>query len=206
MKNIIFDIGFVLVVWDPDLVYKPYFNGNEKLMQNFYNETGIFNKNKEIDQGRSFTEVLIELATIYPHYQEPILFWKEKWPQMIKGIVNESVDILRFLYHEGYSLFGLSNWSKETFPIIASQYDFWKYFQDIIISGEVKEIKPNPKIYKILLEKHRLTPTECLFIDDNIANVQTARSLNMHAILFKNPKQLTQELSKLGINCLPNGI
>lgn len=199
MKNIIFDFGGVLVHWNPDLVYKPYFEHDEKTMQRFYDETNIFLANREMDRGRPFDEVLAELAVIHPHYQKPISCWKEKWREMIGGVVDGSVKILQILHRQGYPLYGLTNWSEETFSLVRTQYDFFNCFRDIVVSGKVKEIKPEPAIYKILLTRNQLRPEECLFIDDSPSNVETAKNLGMKGIIFKNPKQLTKELKKLSI-------
>lgn len=199
MKNIIFDFGCVLVRWNPDLVYLPYFNGDADAMQRFYAETNIFIANKEMDRGRAFTEMLTPLAERFPQYCEPIFYWKDKWHDMIDGIEEGSVEILTALYKQDYPLFGLTNWSAETLPVVMAQYDFFNYFRDIIVSGEVNTIKPEPEIYKILLNKHNLNPADCIFIDDSLANVQAAQDLGINVIHFKDPVQLAVELKKFKV-------
>jgi len=192
--NIIFDLGCVLIDWNPDLVYKPYFDHDEKAMQRFYEETGIFLANKQMDKGKPFDEVLESLTIKYPHYEEPLLYWKIKWIDMIGGPVEGSVNILKTLNQKGYPLYGLTNWSSETLPLVIKQYDFFNHFKDIIVSGEVKHIKPEPEIYNILLNKHNLLPKKCLFIDDSLDNVKAAQELGIHTIHFKDPIQLAQEI------------
>lgn len=196
IKNIVFDIGRVLVAWEPDAVYKTYFNNDEDALRRFYAETEIFLANSEMDRGRAFTEVLAELSARFPHYSEPISYWKEKWGEMIIGTIDGSVAILKNLHRQGYPLFGLTNWSTETFPMVKAKYDFFSCFRDIIVSGEVKYIKPEPQIYQLLLQKHQLKARECLFIDDNSANVEAAIKLGMNGIIFENPEQLLIALKK----------
>lgn len=197
-KNIIFDIGAVLVEWDPNRVYEPYF-GDAAKMQLFYTETKIFDVNRKLDQGHSFDMLLQELSLAFPHYKKPILFWKEKWSAMLGGQIQGSIDILKNLYQLNYPLFALTNWSKETFPIALKQFDFFKYFIDIVVSGEEGFIKPDHQIYKILLQRNSLKAFDCLFIDDNLDNVKSAQNLGMDAIHFENPEKLINELRVKGI-------
>jgi 2-haloacid dehalogenase len=195
-KNIIFDIGSVLVLWEPDAVYKTYFNNDEKALQRFYAETGIFLANREMDRGKAFAEILAEMSARFPHYHEAISYWRDKWEDMIVGTIDASVAVLKNLHKQGYALFALTNWSAETFPIVKAKYDFFNCFRDIVVSGEVKCIKPEPQIYQILLQKHLLKARECIFIDDNSDNVQAAIMLGMNGIVFENPNQLVKDLKK----------
>jgi len=200
MKNIIFDIGMVLIYWNPDLVYKPYFNDDESAMHRFYDETSILLENAEIDRGRSFDESVAMLSARYPHYREPIQFWKDRWVDMLDGSLEGSVTILKALHQKGYPLFALTNFSNETFPMVKNQYDFFKCFRDIVVSGDVKAIKPDSKIYQILLERNQLDPHECIFIDDRVENVEAAQDLGMQGIQFKSPDQLMRALKTLEID------
>lgn len=200
MKNIIFDIGRVLVAWEPNTVYQTYFNNDENALQRFYAETEIFLANREMDRGGDFTKILTEISARLPHYREPLFYWKEKWEDMIIGTIEQSVAILKNLHKQGYALFGLTNWSTETFPIVKAKYDFFSCFCDIVVSGEVKCIKPEPQIYNILLQKHQLKACECIFIDDNLDNVQTAVNLGMNGIVFENPEQLEAALKKFSVH------
>lgn len=197
-KQIIFDIGYVLIDWNPDFVYLPYFKSQQK-MQDFYNETGIFKLNAELDKGLPFNEGLTDLANQFPHYQEPIKFWQHKWTEMIGGLVEDSIRILKRLHEMNYPLYGLTNWSAETFPYVLNKYDFFRVFRDIVISGEEKVIKPYPEIYQILLSRNNLLAQHCLFIDDNIENLLGAEKLGIQTIKFENSKQLEKDLRLMGI-------
>ncbi len=199
IKNIIFDIGNVLVGWDPDPIYRKYFNYDDAAIQRFYTETEIFLANRELDRGKPFAEMHAELAANFPHYHEELFCWRDKWEEMITGPIDGSVDILKSLHQRNYNLFGLTNWSHETFPIIRTKHDFFNYFKDIVVSGEVKCIKPDHQIYRILLQKHRLNSEESVFIDDTADNVTAATELGINGIIFKSPEQLVEDLKKLAI-------
>jgi 2-haloacid dehalogenase len=198
-QNIIFDFGAVLIDWNPDRVYLPYFKNPEKMNQ-FYNETGIHIVNKEMDRGMPFDEVLKSLSLKFPHHQEAILFWKTEWHKMIGGPITDTISILEMLHNENYPLYGLTNWSAETFPYVYYTYDFFKSFKDIVVSGREKCIKPEEKIYKICLGRNNLNPENCIFIDDNSANVESAEKLGMKGIVYTDSKQLAKSLMALDVN------
>ena len=195
-KNIIFDFGGVLIDWDPNAVYRSYFRTEEEMIL-FYQETSIFESNREMDRGLAFDIALQALAEKFPHYHEPIWFWRDRWPRMIKGAITETVAVLENLYYRGYSLYGLTNWSAETFPYAFKKYSFFKYFKDIVISGKEQVIKPHQQIYQILLERNHLKPAESIFIDDSIENVEAARVLGLEGIHFKTSKHLVDKLNLL---------
>src|SRR3989304_7289123 len=203
MENIIFDLGNVLILWNPDVVYKKFFSSDLTKAQRFYEETGIQKANTEMDRGRPFQEALSELAGKFPHYHEPIQFWKTKWLEMIGGPIEDSVKVLESLHTQGYPLYALTNWAEETFftHIRHNQkYQFLNNFKDIVISGVVKEIKPEPQIYKILLQRNNLKPENCIFIDDSSDNIVAAQNLGIATIKFTSPEQLVDELGKYGIS------
>ncbi|MCP3680762.1 MAG: HAD family phosphatase [Gammaproteobacteria bacterium] len=195
---IIFDFGNVLVAWSPDNVYRDYF-GNEEKMLRFYKETGIHQANLEMDRGRPFVQILNELATQFPHYHEAIWLWQQRWPDMLAGPIAGSVEILTQLHQQGYPLYGLTNWSLETIPYALDRYPFFDYFRDIIISAKEGYIKPERRIYDILLQRNDLQAQQCLFIDDNRDNVAAAEKLGMSAIHFREPQQLRAALQSLNI-------
>jgi len=202
MKNIIFDFGGVLIAWNPDIVYKKYFANDLTKVKSFYEETGIQKVNAELDCGRPFQETLTELSAKFPHHHEPIHLWKKQWLDMIGGPIEDSIKILEYLYTQGYPLYGLTNWAEETFfPYIRhnDKYKFLNYFKDIVVSGVERVIKPDPKIYKILLQRNKLHPEDCIYIDDNPDNLIPAQNLGMSTIAFISPKQLISGLESLGV-------
>ena len=166
VKNIVFDFGGVLLDWNPKYFYRTYFK-DEKEMEYFLSHICTEEWNAEQDKGRSFEEGVRLLQKQYPQYTEPIRMFKDKWECMLKGEFTRSVDLLKRLKGEGYGIYGLTNWSAETIPLVYSKYNFFQLFDGIVVSGEEKVIKPDPKIYRILLERYNLTAENTLFIDDN---------------------------------------
>lgn len=207
MKNIIFDLGGVLIFWNPDTVYEKYFGGNLDKMSRFYKETEIFKANAEMDRGRPFQEILSELANNFPHYHEPIQLWKSNWPEMIGGPIDATVEILEILHVQGYQLYALTNFSAEMFfshICHNPKYSFLDRFRDIVVSGVEQTIKPEPKIYNILLQRNKLDPNNCIYIDDTANNLIPAQKLGMATIRFNSPNQLIQELKSLGVSVATN--
>lgn len=195
--NIIFDIGNVLIKWDPNKVYLDYFSGDITKVKKFYDESQIFKWNERIDAGDKMSVVLDELSRKFPHYKEPIAYWQTKWPSMIEGEIKDSVAILETLHKKQSPLFALTNWSAETFfPHIRHQYSFFDLFQDIVVSGIEKLIKPDVRVYQLLLTRNKLQAESCLFIDDNPNNLVPAEKLGMDIIRFESPKQLQKELQQ----------
>lgn len=198
-RKIIFDFGGVLLKWDPHSLYHSYFNCPEKT-QAFFTQTEILQLNREFDRGQPLQTGLENLAQKFPHYREAIFLWQEQWPKSIIGEISGTVDLLTRLHQGGYELYGLTNWSAETFPYALQNYSFFSYFKDIVVSGEVKLIKPDPAIYRLLLERNQLRPGDCIFIDDLQENVAAAAALGIHGIQFTSPELLEQSLLEYGIN------
>lgn len=200
IKHIIFDFGGVLIDWNPDYFYYQYFNYDQAQMQAFYDKTGIKDINVEMDRGLPFDVALKELAGKHPDYKAAIYCWKEQWHKMIGNEITGSLDILKALKQQGYGLYGLTNWSAETFPYVYYSYDFFRLFDDIVVSGREHMKKPDAEIYQLCLSRNHLNAQECVFIDDSIKNVEASQALGIQSVLFKNPKQLKHELEALGFS------
>ena len=198
-QAIIFDFGNVLLEWNPRHVYRRFFPENEEAMEKFLQEVSFMEWNALQDKGRSFTEGVTELSRQFPHYSDLIQAYPDNWRDSIGGSFTGTVDILKRLKKAGYPLYGLSNWSAETFPIAREKYDFFNLLDDIILSGEVGMIKPEPGIYELTLQRIGRPAHECIFIDDSPANVEQAKKLGFNTILFKSAEQLEQELKRLNI-------
>ncbi len=199
INAIIFDFGNVLLTWDPRFVYRRYFPNDEAAMERFLNEIRFMEWNAEQDKGRPFKEGIAILAREYPHRAELIRAYHDHWQESVGEAISGSVDILKRLKARGYPLYGLSNWSAETFPFALSKYDFFHLFEKIVISGEVGVVKPDAAIYKVLLDKVGKPARECLFIDDSRANIDQAERLGFVTIHFTSPAQLEDEMNQLGI-------
>lgn len=199
IKAIIFDFGGVLLDWDPRNLYQRYFPQDPHAMEEFLNEVNFMEWNSHQDKGRPFKEGTSELESRFPQYSHLIRAYHEHWEESVVGEIPQSVELLKILRQKGYPLYGLSNWSAETFPIARKKYTFFDVFADVVLSGEVKLIKPDPEIFKLLLERNNLLANECLLIDDSDKNILVARDLGFQTIHFQSPSQLKSELSQLGL-------
>jgi 2-haloacid dehalogenase len=201
MKNIIFDLGGVLILWDPDIVYKKHFAGDSGKISRFYEETRIYEVNAQMDRGKAFQEALTELSNKFPHYHTPIHLWNTQWLDMINGQIEGSVKILESLHSQGYPLYALTNWAAEKFyPHIRHNYKFLNLFKDIVVSADEKIIKPESEIYELLLRRNKLDPKNCIYIDDKQENLIPAQNLGMATIEFTSPEQLTTQLEEHGVS------
>lgn len=180
IKNIIFDFGGVLMDWNPKYLYQNVFNSEEE-MNFFLDNIATLKWNAEQDRGRSFQEATEILQNQYPEFSKEIALYYSQWPVMLKGTIEENVSILRNL-HGRYQLYGLTNWSAESFPYAYKNYDFFSLFNGIVVSGEEKLIKPDERIYELLLNRYNLNASECLFIDDNYENIRTAQAMDFNTI------------------------
>lgn len=195
---IVFDLGGVLVDWNPRYLYRQLIE-DEAAVEKFLSEVCTPEWNLKQDAGRPFAEAVEELIVQYPDQQELIRAYHLRWEETLGGPIEGTVEILDELRRAGYTVAALSNWSAETFPVARRRFDFLNRFDVTVISGEVKMIKPDPRIFELLLEKLGRRADECVYIDDVEANVSAARRLGFRVIHFRSPAQLREELQQLGI-------
>lgn len=199
IKNIIFDFGGVLMDWNPRYFYKDYFNDDEK-MEFFLRNIATDEWNAEQDRGRSLAEGTEILVAKFPEWETEIRAYYDNWTTMLKSDIPENVEVLRKLEHSEYELFGLTNWSAETFPYALENYDFFDIFKGkIVVSGTEKLIKPDQKIWEVLLERYNIKANESVFIDDNAKNIETAKHLGFVTIHITEETNLAEELRNLGV-------
>ena len=198
-QAIIFDFGGVLVDWNPRYLYRKFFDGNAESMERFLTEIGFAEWNLQQDKGRSFAVAVAELYAQFPAYADLIRAYDQRWEESLGGPIQPTVNILRTLKQAGHRLYGLSNWSVEKFEIIRPKYEFFGWLDLILVSGEVKLVKPDPRIYAAFLERIGRTAKECLFIDDSRLNIATADQLGFATIHYQSPEQLESELRRLGL-------
>lgn len=199
IKNIIFDFGGVLMDWNPRYYFKDYFNDNEK-MEYFLEHIAQDEWNIEQDRGRSLAEGTEIQVKKFPEWEKEIRAFYDNWTVMLKSDIPKNVEVLRKLKNTDYKLFGLTNWSEETFPYALENYDFFQIFEGkIVVSGTEKLIKPDPKIWHVLLERYNIKAEESVFIDDNTKNIEMAKSLGFTTIQVSPDTDLTQELKKFGV-------
>lgn len=198
-KNIIFDMGGVLVDWNPRYVYREMTDDGSKIewfLENICN----FEWNVKQDAGRSFAEGTAELVSKYPEWREWIEAYYGRWPKPLAGALEPTVGILKRLSAAGYRLFSLTNWSAESFPYVHAIAPWMNLFEDVVVSGEEKCVKPQPEIYRILLDRNGLDPAECIFIDDSRANIDGGEAVGIDGILFTSAEDLEKALKGFGLS------
>ncbi len=197
ITTVVFDLGGVLIDWNPRYLYRPLFGEDEAAMEHFLAEVCSGEWNREMDAGRAFSEAVAERQQLYPEHAELIALWQSGWETMLKDAIPESVDILRELKARGVRLYALTNWSAETFPVALRRFEFLSWFEDIVVSGQVRLAKPDPRIFDLMRERCQADPACTLYIDDVAANVEVAQSLGFHAVLFENPYRLRSQLTEM---------
>jgi 2-haloacid dehalogenase len=195
----VFDFGGVLVDWDPRYLYRPFFDGDDAAIARFMQEIGFHEWNLRQDGGRSFAEGVAVLSKQFPQYAELIRAYHEHYEDAITGPIWGTVEILRSLKEDRYPLYGLSNWAQEKFDLIRPKYDFFSWFDDILISSTVNLVKPDPQIFTVFLDRIGWAAGDCVYIDDSAANIMAANQLGFTTIHFLSPDQLAKELQQLGL-------
>ncbi len=199
IKTIIFDLGGVLIDWNPRYVYRDIFENEEKIDW-FFENICTHEWNEKQDAGRSLAEATDELVLKHPEFANEVRAYYGRWEEMLGGPIHDTVVILRSIKDANkYNLYALTNWSAETFPVALDRYDFLKWFDGIVMSGEEKTRKPFADIYHALLNRFKVHPSEALFIDDSLRNVKGAEEVGIRAIHFQSPEQLLNDLKELDI-------
>lgn len=190
LKNIIFDFGGVLIDWNPVYLYQKVFKTEEEVKY-FLENICRYDWNLLQDEGRSLAEGTLLLQKKFPEYTHEIALYYGRWEEMLGGTFVENTKLIKPL-KERYKVYGLTNWSAETLPLAMNRYDFFHDLDGIVVSGEEKIVKPDRRLYEILLERYDLRAEESLFIDDNAANIETARVLGFHVVHFTGDMNLEQ--------------
>ena len=199
IDTIIFDLGGVLIDWNPERLYKKIFE-DEQERHYFLKEVCSPAWNAEQDAGRPLEEATQILLDQFPDYGAEIRAYYDRWTEMLGGTIEGTVKILEHLHNlKMHKLFALTNWSGETFPYALKNFHFLQLFEGILVSGDEKVKKPDPKIYELMLERFKIIPQNAVFIDDSMKNVEAAKNLNINAIHFHSPVQLRQDLESFGI-------
>jgi len=199
IDTIIFDLGGVLVDWNPEYVFLKEFNGDKVKMEWFFNNICTSEWNEEQDKGKLIKIATEERIKLFPEYEKLIRMFYGRWKEMLKGEISETVKILKKLKNQNYRLIALTNWGSETFPIALERFEFLKLFEGIVVSGQIKMLKPFKEIYEYTLSKYNLNPANCIFIDDRLSNVEGAIKCGINGIQFISPEKLITELKNIGI-------
>lgn len=195
----IFDLGGVLLHWDPRLLYRKLFAGDEAAMDHFLATVCTTEWNERQDGGRSFADATRELLPHHADKVELIEAWGKRFDEMVPGAIDGTVAVLAELKQRDVPIYAITNWSAETFPPMRERFAFLEWFGDIVVSGAEGVMKPDPRIFRILLQRQRIEPQSAVFIDDVAANAAAAAALGIHGIHFRSPVQLRGELVASGL-------
>lgn len=200
IRAAVFDLGGVLIDWDPRYLYRKVFGQDEVAMESFLATVCTAEWNAKQDRGRPFSEAIAELIAGTPEHRAHIEAYFERWSEMLYGAIPGTESVLIELRSAGLGLYGLSNWSAETFPIAVDRFPCLKIFDGIVVSGSEGIAKPDSRIFEILFERYGLDPGACLFVDDAPANVRAAQEIGFaHAIVFTSAEELRARLVELGV-------
>lgn len=199
MRNIIFDFGNVLVRWEPQRVFLPYF-GSEERFRFFWDKVCDADFRNRIDAGESQAGCIAERQRLFPDYAEAIAMYYTTWEEALPGEMPGMFDLVTRLKGEPETrIYGLTNWSMETFPKARQRFGVLRLIDDYVVSGDAGMVKPNPAIFRLLLDRFGLRAEECIFIDDNPANVEAASGLGLRGILFRDASQLEETIRALPV-------
>lgn len=195
---VVFDIGGVLIQWDPRHLYRKLFE-DEAAMEHFLATVCTHDWNFRQDLGRTWDEAVAELTARHPDQAERIAAYHLRWEEMVPGPMPGSPEILEALKRRGIPLYAITNFSAEKLPLMQRRYDFLNRFDGMVVSAEVGLAKPDPAIYRRLLDDHGLEAADTVFIDDVARNVEAARAVGMHAVQFTSAERLRADLERFGL-------
>jgi 2-haloacid dehalogenase len=195
----VFDLGGVLIDWNPRYLYRKLFAGDEAGMERFLAEVCTPAWNLELDRGRPFAAAIDELARDHPDQQQAIRAYWDRWPEMLGPVNRAVVAILRELRAGGLPLYSLSNWSAETFATTRSLVPELTLFDDILISGAAGRVKPEPELFELAIRRFHIAPERAFFVDDIAANVAAAQAFGLTALQFTGADDLRRDLIRLGV-------
>jgi 2-haloacid dehalogenase len=197
IDTFVFDFGGVLIDWNPRYVFREIFD-NEAEMEWFLSNVCTGEWNGQQDKGRTLAEGTALLKKSFPQFERQIEDFYGKWENMLGGEFPDTVAILKELKGK-YKLFGLTNWSAETFPVALERFTFLRLFEGIVVSGAEKMIKPDRRLFRVLLDRYNLKAENCVYIDDSICNAEAADELGFYAIHFTSAGKLKEKLDSLGL-------
>lgn len=195
--TIVFDVGNVLVRWDPHLLYRDLIPDDEK-RDWFTRNVCTAAWNIEQDRGRSWEEAVAILVAAHPEWEREIRASDERWHDTVPGVVEDSVAVLAELKAKGEKVYAITNFSREKWAECLIRFPFLQSFDGAVVSAHERLVKPDPAIFHVLLQRYGLKAGDCIFVDDSARNVETARAVGMRAVHFVEPIDLRAELRALG--------
>jgi 2-haloacid dehalogenase len=195
----VFDIGGVLIDWNPRYLYRKLFADDTAAMEHFLAEVCSSDWNLALDAGRSWSDAVADLSARFPERAELIAAYHLRWEEMVSGPIPGTPDLLRELKERGRPVYAITNFAVEKLDLTRHRHDFLNLFDGIVVSGAVGQVKPDPAIYRRLLDDYRLNAGDTLFIDDVEKNVDGARAIGMHAVRFRDADGLRRDLQQFGL-------
>ena len=200
IKTIIFDLGGVLIDWNPEYLYLDIFGGDRVKMNDFFELVCTMDWNENQDAGYPLAQATEDRIALFPEYEILIKKYYGQWEEMLGEAISGSVQVLKKLIdNPKFRVVALTNWSAETFPVALKRFDFLHWFEGIVVSGTEKTRKPYSEIYQITLDRFNIDPSEALFIDDNLRNIKGAKALGINGIHFSTPEELIKDLNNFKI-------
>lgn len=196
INTIIFDLGGVLIDWNPRYVYRTIFDSEQKT-EWFLQHICSMDWNEQHDAGYPIAKGVEEKVMEYPEWEKEIRAYYERWTEMLRDPMHETVNVFQELKkNPNLKFYALTNWSAELFPYALKTYEFLHWFDGRVVSGEEMIRKPSAEIYQRLLDRYGVKPEEALFIDDSLRNIKAAAAMGINTIHFTSPQQLREELKK----------
>lgn len=197
IDSIVFDLGGVMIDWNPMYVYADYFEDPAQLAY-FFDQVCTSAWNEEQDAGKSLALAMEERIAIFPEWEQSIKDYYGRWTEMLAEQMEGTVALFRKLKNKNkWKIYALTNWSAETFPYALQKFDFLHEFDGILVSGEEKLAKPDPAIFHLLIDRYKLIPPSTIYIDDNLRNVKAAADVGFQAIHFTSPEELSMSINNL---------
>lgn len=202
INTIIFDLGGVLIDWNPLYVFNDLIPDEER-RQYFFDNVCTMHWNEQQDAGTPIAQATDERIALFPAWENEIRAYYGRWVEMLGDANHGTVEILKNLIDSpDYRVYALTNWSAETFPVAKSmeRFHFLHWFEGVLVSGEESLLKPQPEIYEAILSRYDIDRSKAVFIDDNYKNVVGSEAVGLKAIHFQTPEQLAEELKQLSVN------
>ena len=196
---VVFDVGRVLLDWDPRYLYRETFAGDEDAMERFLSEVVTMDWIRALDAGQPIDAAIAERSAAHPQHAGRIALFKSDWLKTIRGPVPGSVEILAELKGKGMRLYALTNFAADTWPLARERFEFLDWFNAAVVSGEIGLTKPDPRIFEAAIRDCRLDPPRTVFIDDMPANVAAASACGIRALHFTGADGLRADLEGLGV-------
>jgi len=197
-RALLWDVGNVIVRWNPRTLYAKIFK-EPALLDRFLSHVGTLDWHAATDRGVTFADNIAALTAQHPDHAEPIAAWWARWDEMFSGTIPQTESVIEDLAARGVPQFGLTNMSSESWPGVQAMSPAFRHFQDTVVSAEERVIKPEPRIYQIVLERTGLEPADLLFVDDSAANIAAADALGFHTHHFTDPAALRPAIERHGL-------